>query len=106
MFRYAIVEISGRQYKIQPNQDILVDHLGDTKEIKCSKVLMVADGDNLKMGDPYLKGEELTFEVLENYKEPKIRVATYKAKANYRRVIGSRRVVSKIRLKDGSVKKG
>lgn len=97
MIKYAVVEIAGRQYKVSPNQTITVDSLGDSSEFECEKVLLVSDGEKLEVGSPYLKNK-LKFKVLETTKEKKIRVATYHAKANYRRVKGSRRHVSKVQL--------
>lgn len=94
--RYAVVEIAGRQYKVVPNQVLTVDNLGDIKTFECDKVLLLA-GDSLSLGNPYLK-DKLMFEVLESKREPKIRVATYKAKAKTRKVRGSRRSVSVIKL--------
>ncbi len=96
--KYAVVEIAGRQYKVEPNKAFTVDSLGvETKNFECDKVLLLAN-DKLEVGNPYLK-EKLNFEILENKREPKIRVATYSAKANTRKVRGSRRVVSKIVFK-------
>lgn len=97
MFRYAIVEISGRQYKVSPKEELLVDHLGDIKKLECDKVLLVAEGDSVKVGDPYLK-EKLVFEVLGSEKGSKLRVFKYHAKANYRKTRGFRAMHSKITL--------
>lgn len=94
--KYAIVEIAGRQYKIGPDNVLKVDFLGDIKSFNCSKVLLLANSE-FKVGYPYLD-EKLVFDVLANIKEHKIRVATYKAKANTRRVLHARRIVSEIKL--------
>lgn len=103
--KYAICEISGKQYLVKPGQTLEVDKLGeDLKNVLIDKVLLVSDGDNVEIGKPYLK-DAIEFDVLENIKKPKIRVATYKAKANYRRVKGFRRQVSVIKMADKSVKK-
>lgn len=99
MLNYAIVEISGRQYKVVPNKSILVDFLGeDLKSLDCDKVLMLSDGEKIEIGDPYLK-TKLTFEVMGAKRQAKIRVAKYHSKANTRKVIGSRATLSEIKLK-------
>lgn len=96
--QYAVCEISGRQYLVKPGQTIEVDKLGvETKTFNADKVLLVVEDKGIEVGRPYLK-KTLEFEVLGNAKKPKIRVATYKAKANYRRVKGQRREVSRIQL--------
>lgn len=103
MLNYAVVEISGRQYKVKPDQILEVDYLGDIQDFKCDKILVKSDGNDLLIGAPYLK-DTLKFEVLESIKKPKIRVAKYSAKANSRTVKGSRRIVSKIKLQAQTVK--
>ncbi|MCL4366887.1 50S ribosomal protein L21 [Patescibacteria group bacterium] len=95
--QYAVCEIKGKQYLVKPKVDFEVDFQGGEKTIKNDKVLLVVRDGKLELGKPYLK-TNLEFEVLEDKQTPKLRVATYKAKANYRRVIGSRRKISKIRL--------
>ncbi len=87
-FKVAVVEIAGRQYKIVPDQEILVNFLGDIKNFSTDKVLMLVSEKGVQIGTPYLK-ESLDFEVIRQTKD-RIRVATYHAKANTRRVKGAR----------------
>lgn len=95
MFDFAVCEISGKQYKLVPNQPLLVDWLGDKeKKIEVS-VLLLSEGGKVKVGSPYLK-DKLTLEVLETVKTDKIRVAKFHAKANYRKVTGQRPKKSKV----------
>lgn len=97
MFKYAVAEIAGRQYKIEPGQLVQVNYLGDIKTFDCDKVLMVVDDDKVELGVPFLN-IKLKFDVLGTFKGPKIRVATYKPKANTRKVKGSKSLYSKIQL--------
>ncbi len=98
MLNYLVVEISGRQYKVTPETVLTVDFLGEGLEtFECDKVLLRSDDGKLEVGTPFLK-DKYTFDVVGVNREKKIRVATYKAKANTRKVRGSRRIVSKIKL--------
>lgn len=96
MNSYTIFELSGKQYLIKPGEAIEVDK-ADSKNVATDKVLLMVVNGKVELGKPYLK-KSLEFEVVENFKGPKIRVATYHAKANYRRVKGSRKELSKIKL--------
>lgn len=136
--QYAICEIAGRQYKVVPGEALVVNNLftkrfqdsadqkivkslkssldskstedyklAESKSLKVDKVLLMVDGDQVEVGTPYLK-TVLEFEVLESVRGTKIRVAKFHAKANYRRVRGSRSRLTKIKLIDSkkpSVKK-
>lgn len=96
--QYVVCEISGRQYLIKPGQVVEVDKLSEElKTMPVDKVLLVVDEGKVEVGAPYVK-KTLNFEVVGHLKKPKIRVATYKAKSNYRRVRGQRREVSQIKL--------
>ncbi|MDD2823047.1 MAG: 50S ribosomal protein L21 [Candidatus Daviesbacteria bacterium] len=96
--QYSIVQIGSRQYKIEPGQTIEVDKLSDdSKKLIIDKVLLKVDGEKVEIGAPYLK-ETLELEVLENIKKAKIRVLKFKSKANYRKVTGARRQMTKVRL--------
>lgn len=95
--QYAICEINGKQVKVEPNKPFEVDLVEGAKNIEAS-VLLMADGQKLNIGKPFLK-EKLKLEVLAEYKKDKIRVARFHAKANYRRVTGSRRQVTQVVLK-------
>lgn len=103
MFDYAIVEISGRQYKVVPGANLEVDFVGDVKSVECDKVLLISKGAEIQVGTPFLK-EKLVFDVIETAKKPKVRVATYKSKANTRKVTGQRRVVSRLKLQEKATK--
>src|SRR5579872_5312088 len=99
MLRYAIVEIAGRQYKASPGRELTVNHLGAVDDLECDKVLAIASDDKLEIGKPYLKSK-LTVKAVGVVRGPKSRVAKFHAKANTRRVIGSRNNYSKITLKE------
>ncbi len=97
MINYAVVEIAGRQYKVKSGQEFLVDFLGDTQSFESDRVLLISEDGKLELGQPYLK-DKLKFQVLGSVRGSKIRVATYKAKANVRRVKGARATYSKVKL--------
>lgn len=96
--RYTVCEISGRQYLIEIGKTIEVDmSVTDGKTVSIDKVLLIAKNSEVDLGTPYLK-KTLKFEIVGQKKKPKVRVATYKAKANYRRVKGQSREVTLLKL--------
>lgn len=97
--KYTVCEINGKQYLVRPNQEIEVDKLNEDSLLETNKVLLLVNDKMVQIGTPYLK-QTLQFQILGKVKKDKIRVAKYHAKANYRRVLGSRAEVSKIKLLD------
>ena len=99
----AILEIGGKQYKIEKGQTFLVDHLLDVKKKKfgLEKILLVWDEKTCKIGKPYLDGAKADLEILEDeIKGPKITILKHKAKKRYRRKRGFRPTYSKIKVTD------
>ena len=83
---YAIVEVGGKQYKVEPNAYFKVEKLdanvGDKVELPC---LLVADGDKVQIATADAKKVNAVCEVLEIGKERKVVVYKYKAKKNERK---------------------
>lgn len=97
MLNYAICEISGKQYKVVPNQPLVVSSHGeDLKKLEANVLLFSEDG-KIKVGKPYLK-EKLSLEVMEHIRDEKIRVSRFHAKANYRKTSGSKSKLIKVML--------
>ncbi len=94
MLDFAICEISGKQYKVVPNEPLLVDFLDTDKDIE-AVVLLISENGKTEIGTPYLK-DKLTLKYLDTEKLDKIRVAKFHAKANYRKVSGMRAKKTKV----------
>ncbi len=98
---YAVMETGGRQYRVSPGQELLVEKLPGTTgdEFKVEQVLMVVDeaGQTL-VGRPYIDGVRAIATVLGQERGPKILVFKYKAKSNYRRRKGHRQDLTRIRV--------
>lgn len=98
--KYAVIQLAGKQYRVTENQELTtgtVNHEeGATFDV--SEVYLVVDGENRKLGTPFVKGATVQLEVIKQGKEPKIRVATYKAKARQRKVYGHKQPASLVKV--------
>lgn len=95
---YAVVETGGKQYKVVPGETIDVEKLsaeaGDTVEL--DRVLLVADGQKVMVGQPLVSGAKVVATVVEHDRGPKIVVFKYKPKKRYRRRTGHRQAVTRL----------
>jgi large subunit ribosomal protein L21 len=88
--KYAIVRIGGKQYKAEEGKEILVDKLVDPKKVD-SEVLMVVDGDKIKVGKPVVKEAKIELKVVtEIEKGDKVEIYKFKSKSRYKRHTGFR----------------
>ncbi|MCA8918634.1 MAG: 50S ribosomal protein L21 [Planctomycetes bacterium] len=90
---YAIIADGGRQYRVEKGTEFKLDRLGQEQggKIVLDDVLLVADGDNVKVGAPKVAGASVEVEVLEEIKDKKLIAFTYRRrKANSKRKRGHR----------------
>ena len=97
---YAIIVTGGKQYKVAEGDTIYVEKLNaeDGASIVFDNVVMVADGDNLKVGAPAVAGATVEGKVVKTGKQKKIIVYKQKAKKNYRRKQGHRQPYTKVEI--------
>ena len=98
---FAVVQIGGKQYKVQEGDVISVEKLnyeeGDTVEF--SEVLAVAKDDGFVIGSPNVDGAKVSANILKHGKDKKIYVMTYKSKKNEKKKMGHRQPHTKIEIK-------
>lgn len=89
---YAIIETGGKQYRVQNGDKIAVEKLGieDGQKVIFDRVLVVGDGDDVKVGAPYVDGVTVEGNVIETGKGKKVVIFKYKAKKDYRKKQGHR----------------
>jgi large subunit ribosomal protein L21 len=98
--KYAIVEDGGKQYRAVIGESIEVDRypLEVGEEIDMERVLLIADGENVKVGTPFIDGAKIQGTVVGQIKGPKIVVFRYKAKERIRSKTGHRQQYTKVRI--------
>jgi large subunit ribosomal protein L21 len=98
--KYAIVEDGGKQFRAVIGESIDADRypLEVGEEIDMDRVLLISDGDNVKVGTPFVKGAKIQATVLEHVKGPKVVVFRYKAKERIRTKTGHRQQYTRVRI--------
>jgi len=98
---YAIVEIAGKQYKIEKDAVINVDRLKKAdSNITLDKVLLYSNDSDVRIGKPYLNNVQIKAEILGEVKGNKVFGVKFKKRKNYTRTIGHRTVFSQIKISD------
>ena len=89
MAKYAVIRIKGNQFKVSEEDELLVDKLG--KDAPKIEVLLLVDGDNVKVGKPKVSEAKVKLKVLvQEEKGKKLYIQKYKAKSRYRKKMGFR----------------
>lgn len=99
----AVVAIKGHQYLVSEKQQFNVELVGEEKTLKLEP-LMVLDGDNVKVGQPIVKGASVEAKVVEaSKKADKVTAIRYKAKKRVNKKRGHRQAHSVIEITKISV---
>ena len=95
---FAVIETGGKQIKVVPGRYVDIEKIPQAKgdKISLSKVLMLINGKDSKIGNPYIKGATVNGKVLETAKDDKVIVYKMRPKKGTRKKYGHRQWYSRI----------
>lgn len=98
--RYAVIKAAGAQHLVGEGEELDLFRLAadEGKKITFAEVLLLRDGAKVKVGRPLVKGAKVEATVVKHHRGEKLRVATYKAKSRYRRVLGHRDELTRVKV--------
>ena len=99
---YAIVEISGKQFKVEKKQKLFVNRINteEGKKVSFDNVLMFSDGNKLSIGSPTVSGVKVDAKVLKHLKSDKVIVFKKKRRKGYKVKNGHRQLITQIEIND------
>lgn len=94
----AIVETCGKQYEVTEGRYLDVELLNAAKDSSYvfDKVIMIVDGENTKVGQPYVEGASVECKVLDHGRGKKIIIYKQRCKKGYRRKYGHRQDYTRV----------
>ncbi len=97
---YAVIQTGGKQHRVAEGDTLKVEKLeaetGSTVEF--DKVLMVADGDEVKIGTPYLDGGKVTAEVQALGRAKKVHILKFRRRKHYLKRQGHRQWYTQVKI--------
>lgn len=98
---YAVVESGGKQHRVVEGETLKVEKLdiatGDTLTI--DQVLMVGEGDSVKIGAPYVDGSSVTAEVVSHGRHEKVTIVKFRRRKHHRKQMGHRQWYTELKIK-------
>ena len=99
---FAVVESGSKQYKVQPGDVIDVELLpvaqGDT--VQLDRVLLIADGDTITVGKPFVEGAHVRATVVKEIKGKKVVIFMYRPKKRIRQKTGHRQRYTRLQIEE------
>lgn len=103
---YAIIQTGGKQYRVTEGQEIQLEKLPveEGKVVDFDKVLMVMDGDQQQIGQPYVSGATVQAEVLAHGRGKKVIILKMKRRKHHMKRTGHRQHLTSVKIT--KIKKG
>jgi large subunit ribosomal protein L21 len=97
---YAVVKIKGQQFRVEPGRKLQVPLLASEvgTSVTFDEVLLLTDGEDVKVGQPNVEGASVAAEVLRHGRSRKITVFKRKRRKNYKRKKGHRQPFTEVSI--------
>lgn len=99
---YAVVKTGGKQYKVESGTVLDIEKIdgssGDSLEF--NEVLLVADGENVKIGQPVLEGAKVSAEIITQKRGPKVVIFKKIRRQGKQLKKGHRQDLTRIKIKE------
>jgi large subunit ribosomal protein L21 len=100
---YAIVEILGQQFKVEPGRRLFVNRMQEAEqgsELEFDKVLLIDIEGDVTVGAPVVEGAKVVCEVLSHVRGEKVIIFHKKRRKGYRKRNGHRQNFTELRIKE------
>lgn len=97
---FAIIETGGKQYRVAPEQKLKIEkvEVAAGASFSFDKVLLIADGENVKIGTPYIVGGNVAAKIVREGRADKEIVFKYHSKTRYKKKRGHRQPFTEVEI--------
>ena len=97
---YAVIESGGKQHRVEEGEILQLEKLDAAtgEKVEFDKVLMVGEGESVKIGTPYVEGGKVTAEVLKQGRAKKIRIIKFNRRKHFRKQKGHRQWFTEVKI--------
>ena len=96
---YAVVKTGGKQYKVSVGEKLKVEQIPAELDSQIElEVLMIADGENIKVGSPVLAGSKVVAKIIAHGRGEKIRIFKMRRRKHYQKRQGHRQNFTQIEI--------
>jgi len=97
---YAVIQTGGKQYRVSEGDVLRVEKLAadEGAGVELDKVLMVANGDAIKVGTPYVEGGKVTATVKAHGRGKKVKIVKFRRRKQYLKRQGHRQWYTELEI--------
>jgi large subunit ribosomal protein L21 len=97
---YAVIQTGGKQYRVAEGATLRVERLDadEGASVEIDKVLMLADGDDIRVGAPYVEGGKVTATVKRHGRAGKVTIVKFKRRKHHLKRQGHRQSFTELEV--------
>ncbi len=97
---YAVIKTGGKQYRVAAGEKIKVEQIAADvgQEITIDQVLMVGEGESVKIGSPLVSGASVKVTVLSQGRHDKVKIFKMRRRKHYQKHQGHRQNYTELRI--------
>jgi large subunit ribosomal protein L21 len=97
---YAVIKTGGKQYKVSKGETLKVEKIAadEGAKVELDQVLMVVDGDDVKIGSPLVKGGKVTAKVKSQGRGNKVEIVKFRRRKHHRKQMGHRQSYTELEI--------
>jgi large subunit ribosomal protein L21 len=97
---YAVIVTGGKQYRVEEGQTLKVEKIetatGET--VQLDKVLLVGNGDDVKIGQPVVEGAKVTAEIVAHGRHKKVKIIKFRRRKHSMKQMGHRQWFTELKI--------
>lgn len=97
---YAVIVSGGKQHRVTEGETLKLELLDGEpgKNIDFEKVLLVTDGDDIKIGTPYVDSGKVSAEIVAHGRHKKIKIVKFRRRKHSRTQMGHRQWFTEVKI--------
>ena len=97
---HAVIKTGGKQYRVAPGDTVKVETLAAEvgQQVTLSEVLAVSNGDDVKVGSPFVAGAAVVATVVGHGRHDKVTIFKMKRRKHYQKHQGHRQNFTELRI--------
>ena len=97
---YAVIVTGGKQYRVEEGQTLKVEKIETAtgESIELEQVLLIGNGDDVKIGQPVVEGAKVTAEIVAHGRHKKVKIIKFRRRKHSMKQMGHRQWFTEIKI--------
>jgi len=97
---YAIVDIAGQQFKVEKDQEVIVNRLEKEvgAKVEFDNIMLIDNDGKVSVGKPFIEGAKVTASILSHLKGDKVIIFKKRRRKGYQKASGHRQFLTRIQI--------